>query len=403
VLGRVRTTWIVAAFVVGAPIAACAIYDASLLLPANGNATSDAGEGGAPDAANADGGLFGCMGKHAPPKPTTEDGTADLDLVLAGHRLRFLPAGTATFDHPAAPTGLDLDSVCTCPGPESCMPLSNAMHCDGEGGTDDSVGDIFQTFALVAPDKFSDDAFNTDIAGGYGTIIFRVRSYNGGKNDKQVTLIVYASNGLDGIQDGGKPPYVPKADGTDVWTLDPSSLLGGTSVDGGTTCEGNDNICVPFYADTEAYVSDGVLVAHLDFPISVGSSDSILVVKLSDTIVTATLLEDAGTFHIDEGQVAGRWNTVAFLSAISTLKDPFNKNQDLCGDSGTYANIKDRACKGSDLMSDPAADNTGQPCDALSIAVSFSAMPAHLGPIFDSPSKPSTCGPGWKDDCSSVK
>jgi hypothetical protein len=54
-------------------------------------------------------------------------------------------------------------------------------------------------------------------------------------------------------------------------------------------------------------------------------------------------------------------------------------------------------------MTSPTADGTGQPCDALSIAMSFSAVRAHLGPIYGATPKPTTCGADWKDDCSSVK
>jgi hypothetical protein len=405
VVRRRRTSCLLAAFGACAVlVGACAIYDASLLLPATDGGIASTTDSGAGDADVGDGAVDTCAHKRPPSKPTTEDGTADLDFVMAGNHLRIIPAGRASFAHPSSPVGYDLDGVCTCPAAESCTPLAATSHCDGEGGTDDSAGKIFQSFAALAPNNFSDDAFNNNVNDGLGTILVRIRSYNGGLDDKQVTVILYGSNGIDGIQDGGKVRTPPKFDGTDVWTVDPTSLVGGLSLDGGPTCEGNDNVCVPFYADTEAYVANGVVVAHIDFPVSIGSADSLFVLKLSDTVMTAPLVpDDGGLFRIDEGQLVGRWNTAAFLTSLQTIHDPLNRQVFLCGDSGTYTNVKSLACKGSDVMTSPAADNTGQPCDALSIAMSFSTVRAHIGPIYNPRAVALGCGSSWKDDCSSFK
>jgi hypothetical protein len=372
-----------------------------LLLPAT-DAASDASSNATLDAGG-DGGAPTCAHAHVPPPPTTEDGALDLDFVLAANRLRVFPTGAVPFAHPGPPTGFDLDGVCTCPGPESCTPIGAQRHCDGDGGTDDSTGTIFTTFETLAPTSFSDDAFNRLVTKGVGNIMLRVRSYNGGANDKQVTAIVYLSAGLDGIQDGGVPPHPPFADGTDVWTIDPSSLLGGGTVDGGPSCEGNDNVCVPLYVDTEAYVSNGVLVAHVDFPLRAGVGSDSIVIKVSDGVFAGPLIKgDGGTFRIEEGQIGGRWHTSDMLAALANVRDPFDQNSFLCGDASTYLNAKQIVCKASDLMASPTEDNTGQQCDALSLAMSFDDVPAHIGPIYAAPALPTSCA-GWKDDCSSVK
>jgi hypothetical protein len=393
---------IVIALSVCCAFAACAIYDPSLLLQA-ADAGSDASTDGGSDAASSDDGGAACAHVEPPPPPTTEDGALDLDFVLAGSRLRAFPTGAVAFSHPGPPTGFDLDGVCTCPGPESCTPIGSQRHCDGEGGTDDTTGGIFTTFETLSPSAFNDDAFNRLVTKGVANILLRVRSYNGGLNDTQVTATIYVSAGLDGIQDGGVPPHPPLDDGTDIWTIDPSSLLGGDTVDGGPSCEDNDNVCVPLYVDTEAYVSNGVLVAHVDFPLTAGVGSDRIVIKVSGGVVTGKLVKgDGGTLNIEEGQIGGRWRTADMLAALSNVRDPFDQTKFLCGDAGTYLNAKQIVCKASDVMASPAEDNTGQPCDALSIAVSFYDVPAHIGAIYAAPSLPTSCV-GWTDDCSSVK
>jgi hypothetical protein len=375
-----------------------------LLLPANDAGASDAGDDAALDAGGSNDAGPTCARTVPPDRPTTEDGTENVDFVVAAARVRIFPGGSASFPHPTAPVGFDLDDTCTCPGPPSCRAIGAQQQCDGEGGTDDGAGVLFERFALLAPGSFSDDALNAPSSNGLGTLLMRVRGYNGGQNDKQVIVTVYVSSGIQGIQyQEGGALTPPKNDGTDVWTVDPSSLLGGATVDGGASCEGNDNVCVPLFVDTEGYVTNGVLVARIDFPIAVGAGSSRLVMKISGGVTTAPLIRnDGGTYRVDDGQLAGRWNTADVLTAISNIQDPLAVGHNLCLDSGTYANIKELACKASDITTQPAMDNMGLPCDALSIAIGLSAVPAHLGPIYARPITPAPCGPDWKDDCSAV-
>jgi hypothetical protein len=381
-------------------LAACAIYDTSLLLPAE---AVDAGaDSGGSDASTIDGAVDASL-PHAfpPPPPTSDDGTENLDILFAMNAMRVLPNGTSTTAHPAAPVGFDLDGVRTCPGPESCTPVAGQMHCDGDGGTDNAGGLLFQTFASLGS-QFNDDSVTQRLRTGRYDLLFRMKSYNGGRNDRQVIMIIYLSSEIESIPDGGLTP-MPVFDGTDVWTVDPSSLVGGLTVDGGPSCEGNDNACIPLFVDPAAYVTDGVVVAHVDFPISLGSASNAFVVDLSDGLIVATLVRDGGAARIDEGQLAGRWNTTQLLTAFQAVSDPVNGTQYLCGTNGTYQNIKKLVCRGVDIATNPLDDGMGKPCDALSVAVSFSASPAHLGQILYHPPVPPPCGDNWKDDCSGVK
>ena len=381
-----------AALVVGA----CGIYDTSLLLPAPADSGSPVVEAGGPSDAGADADT--CMHVGPPAPPMKDDGTEDLDIVFAGSDVRMSRSGSATI--PAPPTGVDLDGLCTCPQREACTPLTNMKHCDTDGGADDGIGTMFDTFSALAPDLFSDKALAAPGKAGNRNVLFRVKSWNGSKNDTQVTFIAYGSNGLAVHQEVDGAAITPKNDGTDVWLIDPASLLGGGGLEAGVSCEGMDSECVPLFADTAAYVSNGVLVAHMDFPLAFGAGDSTLVIKLHRSLITATLTREAdGGVHVDDGQVVGRWATSALLTAMSALPDPLVLGAHLCGDAGTYVNLKQVICAQADLESDPANDGTTKPCDALSAAIGFAAVQARLGYVLAVPPDTSACGPDYMDDC----
>jgi hypothetical protein len=377
---------------------ACAIYDNSLLLP-----ESAAFDGGDLEAGAADGGVdgghddAGCQLFGAPPPPTTNDGKENLDVTFAMAAFRLVPNGTASVNHPKAPVAMDLDRRCTCPGPPSCTSPAAKPDCDSDGGGDDATGDMWATFASLAPSQFNDDSLNAGLRLGYNGLLIRMRGYNGGKNDTQVTLIAYESPGTPGVE--MKTPTLPKYDGTDVWTVSPASLVGGTGVDAGAGCEGNDTACLPLAFDTNAYVSNGVVVGHVNIPVTAGGVSAKLRVSLTDVVVVAPLIFDGKSYRVDEGQFAGRWEASAFLSSLQSVPDPLDGTQGLCGMSPTYINVKSMACSKRDIVSDPSKDNMGTPCDALSVTVSFSAVQAHLGPIAQGAPLSQRCGAGWSDSC----
>jgi hypothetical protein len=47
----------------------------------------------------------------------------------------------------------------------------------------------------------------------------------------------------------------------------------------------------------------------------------------------------------------------------------------------------------------PAQDDEGAPCDAISIAARFTARPAKVGALGARRIARDPCGPGWTDDC----
>lgn len=384
---------------VGAALAACGIYDQSLLLPAP--VAEEAGlDSGAPLVADGAAQMdAGCIHAVAPGPPAKDDPSTgpDLDFVVAASYFRVVTGGKAT--QPVSPTGLDLDGVCTCPGPPTCTPPSSKGICDLDGGADDNGGVFFAQYAMLDPSGFSDMGLSTGVTLGANGLLYRIRGYNGMPNDTQVTVVAYQSSGIHD-PDGGAV-VAPALDGTDRWTVAPNSLLGGDSVDGGATCEGNDSVCLPVFFDTKAYVVNGTLVAHIDHPFFLGFAVSRVQVQLSDSVIIAPLVASGQTFKVEDGSISGRWSTTKFLTALQSVSDPLMGTgpDGLCGDSGTYQNIKTGVCATADIMADPTKDLTGVACDAFSMQVTFRAVPAHLGPVAAQGKLRTPCGATYEDHC----
>jgi hypothetical protein len=357
---------------------ACAVYGSSLL-------TSGVDGGGGTDAGSDTGVKPMCPLARWPARPAADDpSNNDLDFVVAISDLHFQQADGGI-------GGYDLDGICTCignpPGPESCTPQMGATpHCDGPGGIDNSGGDLLAKFQQIG-NVFSDSDLTAALAKGSGGVLLRLQRYNGKANDTQVTFSIYTSNGT--IPDDAGNMIPPAFDGGDSWTVDSDSLVGGVAPP-----------YVPNYSDPSAYVSDGTLVANVDFPLSFGTrSVSRLLVKLKGGVVTARIVPWKSSFQLTDGILAGRFTTQNFLTNLQGFKDPFNSNVHLCGDSGTYLVVKSQVCHAADVTSDLLSDGKGAPCDGISAAFFFKASPAVFGPADKAAPANPPCGIGYKDDC----
>jgi hypothetical protein len=386
--------------------AACSIYDPSLLLPAVDaglDATPpppvDATPG--PDVAPS-GDADTCAHRHWPARPASDDpsSTPSVEVIDA---LATLDIGVEPDGGPPPP-GFDLDGVCTCPGPDSCRNTDTTKpHCDDDAGGDNSGGGLLR--ALGTFGVFNSTSIDQRLAQGYYGLLVDVRNWNGQPNDTNVSVAIYVSNGLDGIQDAGAP-VPPKNDGNDHWTVDPNSLLGGTNLDdAGVSCDGDNTQCTPFYFDDNAYVAGGVLVGSTDFPISLGgvANNGTVVLDLSGSVITAQLVQTSVGWSMTNGLLAGRWSSSKLLSSLAALADPLATGSYLCGDDPTYQGVKAQICQAADITADPKLDSTGAPCDALSVAFAFTAVPAHLGQVYDKGKVPAGCvgdaGEPFHDQC----
>src|SRR6185295_14262252 len=110
----------------------CSVYDASLLVPADSGG-SDVAEAGPPDTGD------GCNHTRWPARPSADD-DASVQNIEFYNALQILDFGVG--DGGAGKiVGVDLDNICTCPGPDSCNPFQDSgTQCDDEGVVDDSLG-----------------------------------------------------------------------------------------------------------------------------------------------------------------------------------------------------------------------------------------------------------------------
>lgn len=374
------------------------MYDASLLLPAPPIADAGSDVTSDPDAD------AGPPLARWPARPARDDATGDLEIVLAVRSVLF-----GDTDDAGGVTAYDLDGVQTCPGPGSCKPFGNKDRCDDALGRDNSGGKLVAEIGSFTS-EFSPARVNQRLgAGEYGALL-RVRGYNGGRNDTKVAVALYGSLGTEPSADAGRDAgdaaapaarAVPIWNGNDRWEVETGLVLGGVGLIG-TDCTARPDECVPTYSDANAYVAEGVLVATLDIPLRFGTSaGSNLNLNLTNGFVVARL-DKKGAGYVLDGSIGGRWATSRLLTSLGTVNDPFGPGK-LCGSNPTYQNLKQLICPAADIMTDPARDNHGDACDAMSVAIGFTAESAKLGRVVQPPPTQEPCGAGYTDSCKSVE
>jgi len=382
----VASTIIVAAM--AASYQACTLYSASLLVPL------DSGQGGS-------GTSSGCDHATPPGRPAASDGDGgDIPPVIAAFETIDIGLGGTTADGgptPLPPFGYDLDGVCTCPGPPSCQQASKTApeSCDDDAGRDHAAITLFRYLGAAASTGTSQIDQGL-MAGQYG-ILLVIKNYNGQQNDSSVTVEFYVSNGLNRDPDGGIP--TPRFDGTDQWTIDPSSLSGSQ----------------PVFIDDRAYVSMGTVVAHMTKPIPIAFGDRSFLGGATMLLSGAVIVGDLQLLHVGggtsttlglglgQGTIAGRWGTSDLLSTLATI--PSNGGGFLCGtDSVPYQLIKATVCGSADISQNAENDNASPlaQCDAVSVGLQFTAVPAQLGNVLAVPAAPAGCQSGnnpFTDSC----
>ncbi|CAN5391507.1 hypothetical protein BH09MYX1_BH09MYX1_21940 [soil metagenome] len=363
----------------GATVVACAVYDSSLLL----TTSSSSGDAGTIDA---EAGSATCAGERPPDRPAVDDPTSDpdLDVLVAVREIDLgLDAGTRN--------SFNLDGKCTCPESESCKPRSDApKHCDDDAGRDNSASALLAKFAILGS-ELNPSNVNERVAAGLTGLLIRIKRYNGTLNDRSVEISIYTSNGTKPTSDAGDAGQpLPTHDGKDMWIAAASALQGGSGPP-----------YVSKYVDQSAYVANGVLVALLDFPLTLTGSFAAAFLQLRGTYVSAKLEKDSRGWVLHGGRMAGRWDTRNLLSAMQVIEDPLNKGSYLCGTNVTYQTFKKEICKSADIASNPQNDGlTDVGCDAISLGIGFDTDPAFLdGWEDDTKDAKAPCGPGYTDSC----
>lgn len=384
----------------------CNIYNSSLLLEGGS-------EGGVVEASQS------CLAKW-PAVPAQDDPSSGGDysgyFVMQTVDVGNSDAGVLLDSSaPLPPIGFDLDNDCTCCGGTtgtcktggSCVGPS--IVCDDNAGRDHVALKIFS----VIPNASA--SANAGMQAGQYSIVLQISGYNGKLNDTSVTVALYVSNGMDGIQDGGT--VMPRHDGTDVWTVDTHYLattLNGGNVPNGTPCNST-TACQPIFVDNGAYVTGGVLVARpsAKLPLTFGYRANIggALMKLNDAVISGTLRSVKGAggmtlWGIVNGSISGRWDSSELLSNLATLPYAGADGSYLCGTdpnaASFYSEAKVYICGLQDIMSSKASDNKMMPCNALSMSFGFTAEPALVGTVYSVSPPPSGCQTEaglWSDTC----
>lgn len=288
------------------------------------------------------------------PPAGTDDGRDVGELASAVTQLRILDPIAQ-----GKPQGFDLDGLCTCPDRPACIGGQPDKPCDTADAGIDNAGDgLFQTLAAQGV-ALDDTGLKMGIDMGQYGILMRVAGYNGELDDPDVKVAVFNAVAVNG--DGG----VPRADGTDRWTIDSESFL--------------DANRFPTYFSTKAYVVSGVLVAELlrvvlraRIPVAPGTW-SLLELDLRNAHVVARLgARSAKGIVLEDGRIAGRIPGTAMLTQ--------GMRSGACRDSGVYEALKPIVCAARDLPADPGQDGRDLPCASLSVGFGFAAAPAIIAP-----------------------
>ena len=299
----------------------------------------------------------GCS--QRPPAPPDADDPSDgnIAIVFALHDILYGE------DDSWETMGFDLDQVntredgpslsCAFTGTGSVPPVWWDHGC----GVDNIIGGLIWTVIAETPNNTFDPHEGTTVArAGHGGMLLRISSYNGQPNDRSVTLEVFQTGGTD----------EPKWDGSDEWLVKRVGLLSEKPV----TSE---------YGDPGAYVSDGVLVASIQYlflPVSL-SANSVGPLPLYTSLLTASLVFDEETrfYKLEDGLLGGKVKSKDLLQLIADSADQ-------C-DTSAYETL---VCPYQDV----AFEAEGEACNAFSLGVGFEAWQANLGDMV-TPTTATTC------------
>jgi hypothetical protein len=315
--------------------------------------------------------------------------TKNVEIVAAEYTLD-LGDGTP---NPSVPPlnyrsiGFDLDNTCTtstnsksgtCRVPQ----YANGV-VDGPGGIDNSFGGIVQAVRNQIT-NFSSDSYTKTLQSGKANMLVRVQNWNGQPDDDQVTVSTMVTAPFDSF---AAPGAVPKWDGTDAWPVAADAVNG--SVD------------KPKFVDTHAYVTNNQVVATLSqsaIRLGVGLTsiqDVKLDLALRAAFVVCTIAPSTlgnWGYTLSECTLGGRWSANDLVKQLGAFPDPLNNNKPLCKGTSQYDTFKASICSQVDLNSNPTAGPT-QPCDALSVGITFTTKPALLGNLYALKPNPDPCPP----------
>ena len=387
-------------------------------------------DGAIPVEAGADAIPLTCtFGAGPPPQPTILDDVDQPPIVFA---VRHATLGGRNAD--GGVVGFDVDGVCTCDardhsareGGVSCTPPASPLQpggCDEDGGIDNAIAYAFDFFSLVPDFATAGRAIDVQINCGRQTMLYTLSGYNGQANDPSVTLVGFEAVGIHEPQDGGiadgsacgvdeaafeaGATYPAKFDGTDVWsksTDTQAGVLTGWVRDFQLVLDGRPRVglsspVLPFlFGPRVVTIGTPIMVARL---VPLDENGKPLAIDGAGKI--QSLDGKARSFRLEDGLVGGRASASDVLVATGAIRVAGAQpgQADLCAHLDQYCVVKGIVCSAVDTMKLPNLDFRGVPCDAVTMALQFDAVPASLSPIArpPEPGSDSGCAKNFTDSC----
>jgi len=273
--------------------------------------------------------------------------------------------------------GLDLDGMNTTSVSDAaeCVAANGNPPLDGNKGIDNSFGQhVLPTVVSLISCLEDNIALNQGL--GFGTVLLRLREWNGTPNDAKVDVSVLSAvdgTSLDdvaGVKWGGSnsaslmrsrgneeaPP--PAWDGEDVFFVDPASLVAG-------------DLGHALVWKTDAYISNGRVVLPVDtattFAFLTGPGAFLL--SLNGFLI-ADISEDGQI--LEKGLLAGRFSAGDLVATLRPLG--------IC-DESFRGSIVGLLTNNLDLRIDPKLGSPDDQCTATGVAFSFQGIRAQMAEI----------------------
>lgn len=284
--------------------------------------------------------------------------------------------------------GFDLDGLHT-EAPEydiECRPpdMESEPEVDGEGGIDNAFSHrLFPLLQLALPGL--ERSVRESQTAGIGALLLRVTGFNGTADDPRVDVSFMQSaagtssgdavsfSGFDLVNEvGGALALPPSWDGMDRWWARDDGFF-----------SGDEN--QPLIRDNNAYVSDGRLVMRLperaQFLFITGTEVGARV-RLTDATLMVDLREGESFGRV---VMAGRWSILDLLDT--------GENIGICMGSTQREIVDSQLLVIADVRSTAGSGGEGVECDAISIGVTFQAVPGAWAGLGPSMPLPNPCAP----------
>jgi len=270
--------------------------------------------------------------------------------------------------------GLDLDGMNTASVSDAaeCVAANGNPPLDGIKGIDNSFGQhVLPTVVSLISCLEDNIALNQGL--GFGTVLLRLREWNGTANDSKVDVSVISAvdgtslDDVSGLQWGSQngatlmlprgneeaPP--PAWDGDDMFFADPSSLVAG-------------DLGHPLVWKTDAYISNGRVVLPVDTATTFAflTGPGVFLLSLNGFLI-ADISEDGQI--LEKGLLAGRFSAGDLVATLKPLG--------IC-DEGFRGSIVGLLTNNLDLRIDPTLGSPDDQCTATGIAFSFQGIRAQM-------------------------